>query len=166
MSGDDVLNLTTDGKIYQHNKNVFTDAGATYNMEIESKFFDLSASFNNKSLKRIYVLAKHYQTHSVDLFVTVKADSSIVLSPDSGKVVDGPNGWYWQTTTEPNFEFLRGTAFGLWVLGESAFGDLELSVQKASIRGKCRRVKVYIKASSDKPCEIYGFAMQFKLKKI
>ena len=166
MSADDVLNLTTDGKIYQHNKNVFTDAGSTYNMEIESKFFDLSASFNNKSLKRLYILAKHYKTYSVNLFVTVKADSSIALSPDTGKVVKDPNGWYWETTTEPNFDFNSGTIFGTWLLGESMFGDVELSVQKTAIRGKCRRVKIIISVPSSTPSEIYGFAFQFKLKKI
>lgn len=165
-SSDDVYNLTADAKLFKHDRDTFTDAGAVYNMEIQSKFLDLSASFNNKSLKRLYVLAKHYKTHDVDMFVTVKADSSIVLTPDSGTIVDGPNGWYWGTTTEPNFEFLRGTTFGNWIMGESPFGDTELSVQRATIRGKCRRVRVSFSIPSSTPSEIYGFALQFKLKKI
>lgn len=167
LSADDVFNLTTNAKVYRQDRSVFTDAGAVYDMIIESKFYDLSASFNNKKLKRLYLLAKHELGYDVDMFVTVKADSALALTPDSGTIIeDHVNGWYWQTTTEPNFEFLRGTNFGTWIMGESPFGDIALSVQRASIRGKCRRVKITVKVSSSEPCELYGFAFQFKLKKI
>lgn len=167
ISGNDIYNFTTDSHLYRHDRDVFTDAGVVYNMTIESKFYDLSASFNNKKLKRMYILAKHYKTYDVDLSVTVKADSAIVLTPENMDIVeDTANGWYWRTLIKPNFEFLRGSAFGTWIMGETPFGDTELSVQQASVRGKCRRVKITLSASSATPCDIYGFAMQFKLKKV
>ena len=167
VSGKDVFDLGKDGKFFRHDETYYKDGAIPYRMEIESKFYDLSSSFNNKKLKRVYLLAKHEKGYDVDIFATVKADSSIVLSPESGKIVeDDPAGWYWQMTTEPNFEFLRGTSFGTWVMGESPFGDIELSVQRASIRGKCRRVKFAFYVPSETPCEVYGFAFQFKLKKI
>lgn len=167
QNDDDVYNMTRNGRLLLHDRTAFTDNGAVYTMTIESKFYDLSASFNNKKLKRLYLLGKHYVNYDVEMSVTVKADSATVLTPETGGIVtDEPGGWRWDTTQKPNMEFLRGTAFGSWVLGESAFGDIELSVQRASIRGKCRRVKVIMQAQSTTPCEIYGFALEFKLKKI
>lgn len=167
LSADEVLNLTTDSYIYKHDRTVYTDAGIPYDMIIESKFYDLSASFNNKKLKRLYILAKHEKAYDVNMFVTVKADSALALTPDSGTILeDNVNGWSWQVKTAPNFEFLRGTTFGTWIVGDSPFGDVELSVQRASVRGKCRRVKFTVRTSSSEPCEMYGFAFQFKLKKI
>lgn len=167
ISANQVYNLTTDARMYRHDREVFTDAGVPYDMILESKFYDLSASFNNKKLKRLYILAKHYKTYDVDLSVTVKADSAIVLTPETMDIVeDTTNGWYWRTVISPNFEFPRGTAFGTWLMGETPFGDTELSVQQASVRGKCRRVKITIVSSSNTPCDLYGFALQFKLKKV
>jgi hypothetical protein len=71
----------------------------------------------------------------------------------------------WTTTTTPNIEFFNGTNFGHWTLGESPFGEQYISVQKARIRGKCRRVKVKFVNSQDKEVEIFGFGLEFKLKK-
>jgi hypothetical protein len=167
LSADDVFNMTTDGYVYKHDRNVFTDAGVPYDMIIESKFYDLSASFNNKKLKRLYILARHEKDYDVNMYVTVKADSALAITPDSGTIdEDDVNGWSWKVVTAPNFEFLRGTTFGTWIVGDSPFGDVELSVQRASVRGKCRRVKFTVRTSSTEPCEMYGFAFQFKLKKI
>lgn len=167
LSADDVFNLTSEGRVYQHDRTVFMDAGIPYDMVIESKFYDLSASFNNKKLKRLYILARHEKEYDVNMFVTVKADSALAITPDSGTINrDDENGWSWQVVTAPNFEFLRGTTFGTWIVGDSPFGDIELSVQRASVRGKCRRVKFSVRTSSTEPCEMYGFAFQFKLKKI
>ena len=167
ISGAEVYNLTSNARLYRQDINVFTDAGAVYDMTIETKFYDLSASFNNKKLKRLYLLAKHFQTYDTDMYVTVKADSAIVLTPETGRIVeDNVNGWYWESRIVPNFEFLRGTTFGTWIMGETPFGDLELSVQRASIRGKCRRVRITVTVPSTTPAELYGFGLEFKLKKI
>lgn len=167
VSGEEVFNMTSDAKLYRQDRDVYMDAGVSYDMKIESKFYDLSASFNNKKLKRIYMLAKHFPKYDVDVYATVKADSAIVLIPEEGVIVtNDPNGWYWHMQPKANFEFLRGTTFGSWVIGETPFGDTELSVQRASIRGKCRRVKVTVRIPSSTPAELYGFGLEFKLKKI
>lgn len=165
--GDTVYNLTTEGKVYTHDQNVFTDCGERYKMVLESKFLDLSASFNYKKLKRIYVLAKHFTDHNVDLVVKVQADAAIILDPDKGHAtVNETTGEVtWIQETEPNMHFLTGTSFGNWVLGQSAFGDVTLSAQKAQIRGKARRIKVTITYDGGQACEIYGFGLEFKLKK-
>lgn len=162
--GEDVYELTKDGKLYQHDSTLYTDDGEVYDMVVESKFLDLSASFNYKKLKYLYVLAKHF-TDNVDLKVYVKADSALVLTPESGKaeIVDGYA--VWTTNTEPNMHFYAGTVLGSWILGKTPLGDVVTSVQKARVRGKCRRVKVKFVHSQATPCEIFGFGLEFKQKK-
>jgi hypothetical protein len=63
-------------------------------------------------------------------------------------------------------DFYAGTALGSWVLSKVPLGRTETSVQKASVRGKCRRVKVSFKHIENTPCEIYGFGLEFKAKKV
>jgi hypothetical protein len=168
LYGEDVYNMTSDGYILQHDPTIFTDAGTFYEMDVESKLLDLSASFNQKKLKRFYMLAKHYTTHNVDLKVTIQADAAIVLTPHSGYTeVQADGSVVWVSVTEPNFKFYTGTSFGAWIVGSSAFGNVDLSVQKASIRGKCRRVKVRFQGGGDgKSCEVFGFGLEFKMKKV
>lgn len=165
--GETVYNLTTTGRVYKHNKDLFTDCGEAYTMVVESKFLDLSASFNYKRLKKLHVLAKHYPDHTVSIYTTVQADSTIVLTPEVGQAVTDPvtNTTTWYKTITPNMEFQQGTQLGAWVLGEGMLGDISLTDQKASIRGRCRRVKVRFEYSGGKACEIYGFGLEFKLKK-
>lgn len=164
--GEDVYNLTANGNVYKHNSNVYTDDGELYDMEVETKSHDLSASFNFKKLKRLYLLARSYQTYSSDLFLTVLADSALALDPESGHAeVQADGSVVWVDTTTPNFHFASGTSLGTWMLGESILGEVNLSVQKASIRGKCRRVKLRFRAIGGAPFELFGFGLEFKLKK-
>lgn len=165
--GEDVYNLTSTGRVYMHDKEVFTDAGETYRMYIESKFLDFSASFNLKRVRRLYIMAKNYTHWNVGLKVTVQADAAIVLTPEVGKAVVNPETHYveWVSVVEPNVTFDVGTTLGMWEMGHSRFGDTPLSVHRSNIRGKARRVKVAFEEESPNVCEIYGFGIEFKLKK-
>jgi len=165
--GDDCYNLTKNGSVMKHDREVFTDAGTDYPMEIETKSHDLSASFNYKKLKRVYLLARAYQEFSSDLYLTIQADNVITLTPESGHAeVDPVTGFVtWHDTTAPNFHFRGGSSLGFWELGESVLGEVYLSVLKTSIRGKCRRVKLKFHTIGGKPFELFGFGLEFKLKK-
>lgn len=161
-----VYELTLDGKLYKQDKTVYSDIEEPYDMIVESKYLDLSTSFNQKKLKRLYVLAKHF-TSTVNLKVRVYADSALVLNPESGEAVITEDGAVeWSSTTAPNFKFYTGTVIGEWIVGTTPLGDVQLSVQRASVRGKCRRVKVVFVHSEAKPCEIYAFGLEFKQKKV
>jgi hypothetical protein len=163
--GADIYELSDDGKVYKQDPTYYMDDDEIYTMQVDSKFLDLSASFNYKKLKKIYVMARHF-VDNVHIAVKVYADSAIALNPDKGKaeVVNGEV--VWNTQTEPNMDFYAGTALGSWVLSKVPLGRTETSVQKASVRGKCRRVKVSFKHIENTPCEIYGFGLEFKAKKV
>lgn len=163
--GADIYEMTADGKVYKQDPTYYMDDDEIYTMQVDSKFLDLSASFNYKKLKKIYVMARHF-TDNVHIAVKVFADSSIALNPDKGKAEVVEGSVVWNTQTEPNMDFYAGTALGSWVLSKVPLGRTETSVQKASVRGKCRRVKVSFKHIENTPCEIYGFGLEFKAKKV
>ena len=164
---DTVYNLTADGNIMKHNKDVYKDVDNVYDMIVETKLHDLSASFNNKKLRRLYLIAKHTSLGNVNLKVKVYADAAIILTPEDGDYVTDEDGYLtWQPKPlTPNFHFYTGTVIGSWVMGTSPLGNPDLSVQRASINGKCRRVKINVTHSDPIPCELYGFGIEFKLKK-
>ncbi|CAB4142914.1 hypothetical protein UFOVP451_62 [uncultured Caudovirales phage] len=179
QNGEDVFNLTADVKLYQHDTSVYTDAGIVYDMIVESKYFDLSKSFNFKKLRRLYVLGRCYDLYDVDFYTSVYADNTIVLDPESGAATVTPEGIAtWVVTLTPNLTFEHGTTFGFptgsppvytpattWELGFDELGHRYLSVKKSRIRGKCRRVKLLFVNSQDKEVELFGFGLEFKLKK-
>lgn len=165
--GSNVYELSRNGIVYTQDGQLYTDDGEAYTMNVESKFFDLSLAFNYKKLKRLYILARHYTHHNVGVKVTIKADSEIVLTPDKGVITVASDGTSttWSVISEPNFHFYAGTTVGSWLMGKAPLGDIQSSVQKTSIRGKCRRVKVMFTHKEDSPCEFYGFGLEFKAKK-
>jgi hypothetical protein len=165
--GDKVYNLTTAGNIYIHDKTVHSDCGEVFEMPVESKYLDLGSSFNFKKLKKIHVLLG---TTGAKFYVTITADNQVALSPEAGQVVKDENGYTtWQVTSTPNLEAGdQGSIFGQWELGQSTFGaDAKLSGHKISITNtsKSRRIKVKFIHQEDKACEIFGFGLEFRLKK-
>lgn len=172
QDGQNVYTLSQDVKLYKNNENIYTDAGMLYNMIVETKYFDLSKSFNFKKLRRLYILARGYDDYDAEYKVKVFADSAIILDPEVGYAVVNThqNGidyseWFIENPTKPNIEFHQASVFGSWVLGEDFLGGSSIDVQKARIRGKCRRTKLQFINSQDKEVELFGFGLEFKLKK-
>lgn len=166
--GTDVFNLSTDGILYKHDISVFTDDGEAYTLLVETKQLDLSATINNKKLRMIYVMAKSFDDHAVDLSVRVYADAQMVLGPDSFEVVIDPNTRETSIvdTSQPNFSYRSSTTLGSWVLGESKLGNVSLEIQKAAISSrKCRRVSVSFEHKESTACEIFGFGLEFRILK-
>jgi hypothetical protein len=163
--GADIYELSAMGTLYKQDSSYYMDNDEVYTMQVDSKFLDLSASFNYKKLKKIYVMARHF-VDNVHIAVKVYADSAIALNPDQGEAVVQDGSVVWKSETKPNMDFYAGTALGSWVLSKVPLGATETSVQKASVRGKCRRVKVSFKHMENTPCEIYGFGLEFKAKKV
>jgi hypothetical protein len=160
--GNTIYNLTTTGSLYKHDSTVYNDCGEIFDVLIETKSLDLSASFNYKKLRRLYILS----AIDASYYVTVDADGAVILDPETGEAVVGADGYVtWQVTSSPNVIFPGGSVLGQWELGESFLGTRNVSIDRKSIQGKCRRVKIQYKHSEDKFCEIFGFGLEFKLKK-
>lgn len=165
--GNALYDLTSDGKILVNSEEVWSDDGFIYDMIVDAKLYDLGYAFNYKKLRRLYVLARHFTT-DVNISVYLWSDSAVVATPEHGQavVVNDGEDTEWLVTTEPNMHFYAGTVVGSWVLGVNPLGNVQISVQKLALQGKCRRTKVKFVHSDDSPCEIYGFGYEFKLKKV
>jgi hypothetical protein len=135
-------------------------------MPVESKYLDLESSFNFKKLKRLHVLVGATGTN---FYVTITADNAIALSPDVGQAVKDENGYLtWIVTSAPNVVTPdSGTIFGQWKFGTSPFGSSQLYGEKMAVTNtsKCRRAKVKFVHKEDKPCEIFGFGLEFRMIK-
>lgn len=163
--GADVYEFQKNGHVVKQNNAVYADWSYQYDMIVETKYFDLSKSFNYKKLKKLYILGRCYDEYDVNLYVKVFADANVVLDPESGQAVIDQNDYvYWQTTLTPNFEFNEATMFGSGNF-DAVLGGQYLSVEKARIRGKCRRVKLQFVCKQGNEVELFGFGLEFKLKK-
>jgi hypothetical protein len=161
-----VYNLSKDLRLYKHNDAVFLDGSIEYDMVVETKYFDLSKSFNFKKLRRLYILGRCYKDYDAEFNVYVYADSALVLDPETGQAIITPGDVaQWQITITPNAVFEHGSTFGIWELGEDEFGQDYLNVQKTRVRGKCRRVKLRFTNTQSNEVEIFGFGLEFKVKK-
>jgi hypothetical protein len=168
------VQAVSSGTIATPYTNPYKDLSDNYNMIIETKYLDLSAVYNYKKLKRIYVMAKSYSDHAVDMYVTVRADAQTVLTPDHGHAVVNPDGsvtWVVDTTVSsvsqvvPNYQIFSDN-LGQFILGSSSSNSsAELYTNKTSITGKCRRVKVRFQVGGGVQSELYGYGLEFKLKK-
>ncbi len=167
---EDIYNFTEKGNLWLHDTSVYYDINSAtpYEMIVNTKFLDLSAQFNYKKIRRMYVLGRHFNGVNNNMEVRVYADSALVLTPDSGYASVDPatNTVIWNTTTQPNMYFYTGTDFGSWLIGQSAWGDVQLSVQRADVRGKSRRVKVSFLHDLNAPFELYGFGLEYKIKRV
>lgn len=164
--GESAYNLSVTGRLYKHDRDVYTDNGEAYIMAVESKMLDQSATFNYKKLKKLHILSKLYANHKSKFYVTIYADSVIALTPTEGhaEIVNG--NVLWVATTAPNVQFPSGSSpDSTWLLGDSLLGDVQLMDYKTSVRGKCRRMKIRIEHLDPDVCELYGFGLEFKLKK-
>jgi hypothetical protein len=143
----------------------------SYTMKLRSKFYDFSAAFNRKKLKRIYLLVQNNdgiqanEVEDIELYVTVEADGAEVLDPNYGSVQIIGGVATWVVTAVPNFLFEVGTQVGEWVMGTDVIGTIPIQSNYINIRGKCRRIRLTVEHTDPVPCEVVAAGFQFRLKK-
>ena len=136
---------------------------------IETKFFDLSAAYNYKKLKRLYVLMKHFDTET-DLYVTITADANIVLTPDTSSATyttlsSGQIVWQVTTTSASNIVDPSAMIMGTAILGSASMGEFPVSSYKVNVRAKARRINIKFVHQDVSPMEVYGFGFEFREKR-
>lgn len=165
--GGRVYNTTKLHGVLEHRDDTWADLDDVYTMEVDSKMYDLGYSFNYKKLRKMFLLARHFSTNT-ELYVKVYSDSDVILTPEHGEVqvINGGADTVWVSTTTPNMHFYAGSRVGSWILGKNPLGDIQISVQQASIQGKCRRIRYNVQHKENTPCEIFGVGFEFKKKKV
>lgn len=153
------------GEVFKFDENAWDDAGYVYEDRIATKYYDFGQPNNPKKLKELQLLVGHFNS-SVELEVTVYADSATALNPDTSSAsVDSNGNVVWTTSSEPNLKLDAGTVFGSWEVGVSKFGSIDSALHKLRVSGKCRRSKVVISHTQATPNHLLGLGYIFKVKK-
>jgi len=154
-----------DGSLVFLDQNAYKDGDEVFVARIASKQFDLGLPYHQKRLRYLYLLTRN-NALQVNLKVTVRADGAAVLTPDISHAVVQNGQVVWIDGTAPNVTYNVGTILGQWVLGEDPLGIVELLFKRVRVMGKCRRVQVDIVHDEDAPCEIFGFGIEFKPRRL
>jgi hypothetical protein len=143
---------------------VWDDDGHVYEDRYVFKDYDFGEPYNPKKLKEMQLLLG--QKVYTNLSVSVYADGAPILSPDASYAeINANDEVVWVDKELPNVTIDAGTTLGSWMMGRSGFGNVESSVQKIPISGKCRRVRLEIVHQEATPNAVLGVGFIFKSKK-
>jgi hypothetical protein len=132
--------------VYKFDENTWSDDGVPIVTRIKFKNMDLGYSVQKKKIRKLWVVAKQYETLSSDYQIKAVIDYFEVditdISTDESMVWDEGN---WD---DANWDFK------------------EVIMNKLRIRKSGTNFQLLIiNDSLDQPFTFYGFALQFKLKK-
>jgi len=156
------------GLVYQHNVGWNYD-GQPILAIAETKLLDLTEAHYRKRLSKIHVLlGKIEGVSQSEIYLTVKADGNPVLAPYTGETYIDTDGYLkWRLVKETNMLTERNALVNDWILGQSTIGIVELSQQKASVRGQARRVQVRFEADQlNVPMIINSFGLEFQMRRL
>lgn len=140
------------------------DDGYVYEDKYVFKDYDFNEPYNPKKLKEMQLLVG--QKEYTGISVSVYADGAPILSPDESYAeVNENDEVVWVDKQSPNVTIDAGTTLGSWIMGRSGFGNVESSVKKIPISGKCRRVRLEITHKEATPNTVLGVGFIYKSKK-
>lgn len=152
---------SSNGNVMVFDKEIFNDDGHLYEMEIETKSFNLGDDYRKKKLKELELLVAHFE-NAVGFYVYVYADSTVVMDPEKRYVeVDETGSISWRIDNSPNIHIDAGTVFGSWKMGESSWGNVESSVKKIRVSGRCRNVRLRILHKEDFESQLNGIGFTY-----
>lgn len=151
----------------------------SFSSNFETPFLTFGYPTNTKKFKQIYLKFYNEYSHYVPLYVTIKVDDKIVLSPKDYVIkYDGETKtYYYVEGNEPNAHLDESKVLGTLKLGEDSMGIKTLQILKIRISQKGRGIKVIIsdglKTNTDidyyqnyNNFSLSTFGIVYKLKKV
>ena len=133
-----------DGKIYKHTEGVYNDNGSGIPVTLRTRPLSQGSLVNIKKYRKAYIIARQSKT---------LADVSLTVGFRAGYIEER----YLITVTE---SMIWGQPWG------QKWGYKEVVVREYSIRERNERVELLVEENTaDTPLVIYGFALEFKVKK-
>lgn len=147
LDQDGVLLFSSDsGYIYRFDDNVFNDDGQPINFSLALKNMDFGYPVNDKKFRRLWTIAQQYDVESSSFNVKAKID------------------YIERELTDISTDQSLVWGEGKW--GEVHWGYKEVVQNSLRIRDKGKNIQLIISSNEiDQPLIIYGFALQYKLKK-
>lgn len=134
-----------DGNVYVFDETLYTDDGATYKAEYNSKTFDFGFPISQKKLKELWIVGQQYLEKSSTYQVQIVADYVTV------------------TPQEQDFDDSGVWGEGKW--GNCFWGWREVVEDKLKPRSKGLTYKLKITSQDDGPLDIFTIIFKGSIKK-
>lgn len=122
------------------------DNGVSFVSSFETCYMSFNAPTNIKKFKEIYL--KFYNKHGkfIPLYVTIKVDDKVVVSPKDYVVSydEATQTYYYDEKVESNKELKGFRPLGEMKLGEDILGERTSMVLKMKVRAKGRAIKIIV----------------------
>ena len=122
------------------------DNGVSFVSSFETCYMSFNAPTNIKKFKEIYL--KFYNKHGkfIPLYVTIKVDDKVVISPKDYVVSydEETQTYYYNEVVGSNKELKGFRPLGTMVLGEDIMGERTSMVLKMKVRAKGRAIKIIV----------------------
>ena len=122
------------------------DNGVSFVASFETCYMSFNAPTNIKKFKEIYL--KFYNKHGkfIPLYVTIKVDDKVVISPKDYVVSydEETQTYYYNEVVESNKELKGFRPLGTMILGEDIMGERTSMVLKMKVRAKGRAIKIIV----------------------
>ena len=122
------------------------DNGVSFVSSFETCYMSFNAPTNIKKFKEIYL--KFYNKHGkfIPLYVTIKVDDKVVVSPKDYVVSydEATQTYYYDEVVGSNKELKGFRPLGTMILGEDIMGERTSMVLKMKVRAKGRAIKIIV----------------------
>ena len=123
-----------------------TDNGISFVSSFETPFMSFNSPTNTKKFKSIYIKLYNKYGKYIPLYVTIKVDDRVVISPDNYVVSydEDTNTYYYDEKIESNKTLKGYRPLGEMILGEDVIGERTLQILKMKVGAKGRAIKIII----------------------
>jgi hypothetical protein len=142
---------SNDGVIYRFNENVFSDNGDVITFKMKTKIFDFDYPVHRKKFRKSWVITKQWANFAsnFDLNIIVDQFEMKNISGLTGEVRSGGSGiWDVSTWDDANWDF-----------SETVQNELKIGRKGKDIQFQISNENI------NEPLTIYGFVMEYQIKK-
>lgn len=123
-----------------------TDNGLTFVSTIETPAMSLGTPTNTKKFKEIYLKLYNSYGKNIPLYVTIKVDDKVVVSPNNYviKYDEETSTYYYIESIDPNKTLKGYNVLGTMELGEDPLGERTMQILKIRVGSKGRSIKIIL----------------------
>ena len=122
------------------------DNGVSFVSSFETCYMSFNAPTNTKKFKEIYIKLYNKYGKTIPLYVTIKVDDNVIISPDNYVVSydESTDTYYYNEITESNKTLNGYKPLGEMKLGEDIMGERTMQILKMKVRAKGRAIKIIV----------------------
>ena len=122
------------------------DNGVSFVSSFETCYMSFNSPTNVKKFKEIYLKFYNKYGKFIPLYVTIKVDDKVVISPDNYVVSydEETDTYYYNEVTESNKTLQGYKPLGEMKLGEDIMGERTVMVLKMKVRQKGKAIKIIV----------------------